>query len=144
MQSRRRTKRKVSLHIAVRQRTEWRPKTSAFSASGQFCARAGVRAETTGLCGIRLPCSPAIQQHVGLLLFWNFFLSDKEKSGTFSFYKRLFLKALSVRKEKVERFSFTALSSDSRKIMCMPRTVALASPLPVLMSFFRPDSRRRL
>ena len=52
------------------------------------CIRAGVRAEITGLCGIWLPYSPAIQQHVGLLLFWNFFLSDKEKSGTFSFYKR--------------------------------------------------------
>jgi hypothetical protein len=51
--------------IKVTQRTEWRPKTSAFSASEQFCAGAGVRAETTGLCGIK---PTAIKLQVCLLL----------------------------------------------------------------------------
>ena len=55
----------------------------------------GFREETTGLCGIWLPYPPAIQQHVGLLLFWNFFLSEKEKSGTFpSCQREKFIKSL--------------------------------------------------
>jgi hypothetical protein len=68
--------------IKVTQRTEWRPKTSAFSASGQFCARAGFREETTGLCGIQHPYSPA-GQAAGLFASFVTFLSNKEKLDRF-------------------------------------------------------------
>ena len=37
------------------------------------------------------------------LLFWNFFLFGKEKSGTFSFFKRNFRNILSASKEKFDR-----------------------------------------
>jgi hypothetical protein len=52
--------------------------------------------------------------------FGTFFFQIKKKVERSPFYKRLFLKALSVRKEKVERFPFTkgknsAPSADTEK-----------------------------
>ena len=73
--------------IKVPQRTEWRSKTSAFSTSEQLCVRAGVRAESTGLCGKPLPYSQAGQAAGLFASFCNFFFQTKKKFDVFLLQK---------------------------------------------------------
>ena len=67
-----------------------------------------------------------VKQQACQLLFWNFFLFGKEKSGTFSFFKKNFWKALSARGEKFTKLFLKIRFFEWEKSYYFPTRIRLA------------------
>ena len=80
---------------------------------------AGVRAETSWLCGMHLP-HPQADQAKGLFASFVTFLSNKEKLNRSPFSKGLFGKALSADKENFQKDFFPKSRLLFKKIFLFP------------------------
>ena len=140
-QSRRRTKRKASIRSKYPKEPGGVRKPPRFRQANSSALAQAFAQRPPGFAVYGFHARKQVKQQACQLLFCNFFLFGKEKSGTFSFlqkafsksfvcsqrksgtfsfYKRLFLKALSVRKEKSGTFSFLQ-KAFSKSVVCSQR-----------------------